>query len=153
MIPTARPGLLRLIAVFKLVKALVLATLSATVLHLLPHHPTQTLLHWALTLHVDPHNRYLRVLLAKLLAVNGKQWALLAGASALYALLFAIEGVGLWLERVWAEYLTLGVTAGFLPLELYELLKQSSLTKGVVLVLNIAIVLYLAVRVRQRRAA
>jgi len=144
-------GPLRLIAIFKLVKAFVLVTLLATILHLLPRDPTQTLLRWALTLHVDPNNRYVRALLAMLLRVNETQRALLVVGTALYALLFAIEGVGLWLERAWAEYLSLVATAVFLPIELYELLKHSSLIKGIVLVLNLAIVLYLTARVRHRR--
>ena len=142
---------LRLIAIFKLVKAFVLVTLLATILHLLPRDPTQTLLRWALTLHVDPNNRYVRALLAMLLRVNETQRALLVVGTALYALLFAIEGVGLWLERAWAEYLSLVATAVFLPIEFYELLKHSSLMKGIVLVLNLAIVLYLTARVRHRR--
>jgi uncharacterized membrane protein (DUF2068 family) len=151
MVPTARPGLLRLIAVFKLLKALVLVAVVAAGLHLLHHQPAQTVLQWALRLHLDPGNSYVRTLLAKLLSVNEEQVALLAGGTLLYALLFTIEGVGLWLERAWAEDLTILSTAGFLPIELYELIKQSSITKGVVLLLNLAIVLYLAVRVRQRR--
>jgi uncharacterized membrane protein (DUF2068 family) len=151
MVPTARPGLLRLIAVFKLLKALVLVTVVVAGLHLLHHQPAQTVLQWVLRLHVDPGNSYVRTLLAKLLSVNEEQVALLAGGTLLYALLFTIEGVGLWLERAWAEDLTILSTAGFLPIELYELIKQSSITKEVVLLLNVIIVLYLAVRMRQRR--
>jgi uncharacterized membrane protein (DUF2068 family) len=147
----ARIGPLRLIAIFKLVKALILVTLLAAILHLLPHDPSQTLLPWALTLHVDPNNRYVRALLATLLHMNEKRQELLIVGTALYALLFTLEGVGLWLERTWAEYLSLVATAGFLPVELYELLKHRSLIKGVVLVLNLVIVLYLALHVRHRR--
>jgi uncharacterized membrane protein (DUF2068 family) len=150
MVPTARPGLLRLIAVFKLLKALVLVAVVAAGL-LLHHQPAQTVLQWALRLHVDPGNSYVRTLLAKLLSVNEEQVALLAGGTLLYALLFTIEGVGLWLGRTWTENLTILSTAGFLPIELYELIKQSSITKEVVLLLNVIIVLYLAVRMRQRR--
>ncbi|HJY84345.1 MAG TPA: DUF2127 domain-containing protein, partial [Candidatus Binatia bacterium] len=102
-------------------------------------------------LHVDPGNSSVRTLVAKLLSVNEQQVVLLASGTLLYALLFTIEGVGLWLARAWAEDLTILSTAGFLPVELYELIKQSSITKGVVLLLNVTIVLYLAVRARQRR--
>jgi uncharacterized membrane protein (DUF2068 family) len=151
MVPTARPGLLRLIAVFKLLKALVLVAVVVAGLHLLHHQPAQTVLQWALRLHVDPGNSYVRTLLAKLLSVNEEQVALLAGGTLLYALLFTIEGVGLWLGRTWAEDLTILSTAGFLPIELYELIKQRSITKEVVLLLNVIIVLYLALRMRQRR--
>lgn len=153
MVPTARPGLLRLIAAFKLLKALVLVAVVATGLHLLHHQPVQTLLQWALTLHVNPGNYYVRALLAKLLGVNEQQVALLAGGTLLYALLFSIEGVGLWFEKTWAESLTILSTAGFIPIELYELAQQGSITKGVLLGLNSAIVFYLVRRVRQRRTA
>ena len=151
MASTARPELLRLIAAFKLLKALVLVAVVAAGLHLLRHQPAQTVLQWALRLHVDPGNSSVRTLVAKLLSVNEQQVVLLASGTLLYALLFTIEGVGLWLARAWAEDLTILSTAGFLPVELYELIKQSSITKEVVLLLNVTIVLYLAVRARQRR--
>src|SRR5438874_8771107 len=75
----ARP--LRLIAAFKLLKALLLLALLATLLRLVHHQPTQTVLRWALVLHVDPHNHYLRTFLATLLGVSPKQWALLTGGT------------------------------------------------------------------------
>ena len=151
MAPTTHPELLRLIAAFKLLKALVLVAVVAAGLHLLRHQPAQTVLQWALRLHVDPGNSSVRTLVAKLLSVNEQQVVLLASGTLLYALLFTIEGVGLWLARAWAEDLTILSTAGFLPVELYELIKRSSIIKGVVLLLNVTIVLYLAVRARQRR--
>ena len=143
-------GLLRLIAVFKLLKAVVLLLSLAALLHLVHHQPTQTVLHWALRLHVDPQNHYLRAGLATLLGVSPRQWVLLTGGTLLYALLFSIEGIGLWLARAWAEYLTILSTAGFIPVEVYELAKRGSVTKGVMLALNVAILLYLILRVRHR---
>ena len=38
-----------------------------------------------------------------------------------YSGLALIEGIGLMLEKVWAEYLTLSLTIAFLPWELWEL--------------------------------
>jgi hypothetical protein len=43
----------------------------------------------------------------------------------------------------WAEYLTLIVTASFLPLEIYELSVRVSVLKLIAFVLNIAVVVYL----------
>ncbi len=54
-------------------------------------------------------------------------------------------------EGLGGEDLTILSTAGFIPIEIYELSNQVGLTKGVLLVLNVAIVLYLVLRVRQRR--
>jgi uncharacterized membrane protein (DUF2068 family) len=65
--------------------------------------------------------------------------AILAG----YALLEGAEAVGLWLQKRWAEYLTLIATAALLPLEIYELTNGISALKVVALAINLAIVAYL----------
>jgi uncharacterized membrane protein (DUF2068 family) len=60
-----------------------------------------------------------------------------------YATLEAIEMVGLWLAKRWAEYLTFVATTLFVPLEVYELLTSFGWLKFAVLVVNMAVVLYL----------
>ena len=150
----ARPphiGLLRLIALFKLFKAFVLLASLATVFNLVRRDdPAHTVLSWALRFHVDRDNRYLSAGLAALLHLNPKQLALLTLGTLLYVVLFSIEGVGLWGAKLWAEYLTIIATAGFVPVELYEVIKSNSSPTTVTLVLNIAIVVYLVVQVRRR---
>ena len=142
--------LLRTIAVFKLVKALVLLGSLAMLFNLIRRDdPASSLLAWAMRLHVDPDNRYLRALLAGILGLNAHQLELLAAGTVLYALLFAAEGVGLLFEVLWAEYLTIAETAGFVPLELYEIIIKTSAFKIAVLAVNIFIVMYL-VRCVQR---
>ena len=54
-----------------------------------------------------------------------------------------VEAVGLWRERRWAEYLTALATAGFLPLEVHELLKRVTILRVSALVVNVAILVYL----------
>jgi len=151
----AEPGTrwIQSIAFLKLVKAVILLVALGTGLHVIHHDPTAIMLRWALALHVDPDNHYLRTLLTWLLGIDAKHLKLFAIGSALYALLFAVEGIGLWLMRTWAEYLTIVSTAGFLPLEGYELHKHVSVTKAVVLLLNIAVVAFLIHRVRQSHGA
>jgi len=61
----------------------------------------------------------------------------------LYGLLEGVEGVGLWLAKRWAEYLTVVATAAFLPIEVRELLKTVTLTRVGAFVINIAAVVYL----------
>jgi len=67
---------------------------------------------------------------------------LLLTASA-YCVVEAVEAVGLWRERRWAEYLTALATAGFLPFEVHELLVRVTVFRIVALVLNVAILLWL----------
>ena len=146
-----RVKLLRLIAIFELFKALVLLASLATVFDLVRQDdPAHTVIHWALKFHVDHDNRYLTAGIAALLHLNPKQFALLTCGTVLYAVLFSVEGVGLWGAKLWAEYLTIIATAGFIPVELYEVSRSTSTPKMVTLMLNIAIVAYLVVQVRWR---
>ncbi|HUY22967.1 MAG TPA: DUF2127 domain-containing protein [Acidimicrobiales bacterium] len=67
-----------------------------------------------------------------------------AGAGvAAFAALEAVEMVGLWFAKRWAEYLTFVATAALLPLEVYELTSRVSVLKIVTFVVNLAIALYL----------
>jgi uncharacterized membrane protein (DUF2068 family) len=67
-------------------------------------------------------------------------------ASFLYAVLLAIEGIGRCLRKRWAEYLTIGITASLLPFEFYELAHRVTVSGIVITLLNLAILLYLVVR-------
>jgi uncharacterized membrane protein (DUF2068 family) len=60
-----------------------------------------------------------------------------------YAALEATEMVGLWLNKRWAEYLTLVATTVLVPFEIYELTLGVSVFKSITLVINVAIVAYL----------
>jgi uncharacterized membrane protein (DUF2068 family) len=66
-----------------------------------------------------------------------------AAAAGAYAVLEAVEAVGLWYQRRWAEYLTFVATSVFLPYEVYELARTVSPFKVVAIVVNLAVVLYL----------
>jgi uncharacterized membrane protein (DUF2068 family) len=60
-----------------------------------------------------------------------------------YAVIELVEGVGLWLAKRWAEYLTVVATAAFLPLEVYELTEKVSWLKIGTLALNVLAVIYI----------
>ena len=141
---------LRLIGGFKLLKALVLLASLALLFRVLQPDSTQLLIHWALKLHVDPKNRYLRAALVKLLHLHSAQLRMLGIGTLLYAALFACEGVGLLLDLAWAEYLTIAETAGFIPIEVYQLIAKHGPIRFAVLIGNLLIVIYLLAYVRQR---
>jgi uncharacterized membrane protein (DUF2068 family) len=65
-----------------------------------------------------------------------------------YGLLEAVEMVGLWYGRRWAEYLTFVATTVLLPLEVYELTTRITAFKVLALIINVAIVVYLLVAKR-----
>ena len=65
-----------------------------------------------------------------------------------YALLEGTEGVGLAMRRRWAEYLTVIATGILIPYESYEVIRHVTLFKVGALLLNLAVVGYLAYRKR-----
>ena len=70
----------------------------------------------------------------------------------LYAALFSVEGVGLWMAKRWAEYLTIIATSSFVPFEVYELVRRASWQRGATLGINLLVVGYLIWKVRQHAA-
>jgi len=60
-----------------------------------------------------------------------------------YAALGTAEGIGLYLEKAWAEYLTLGITASFLPWEIFEIIRRATMIRLSLLVINVLVLLYL----------
>ena len=143
-------GLL-LIAAFKLIKGLALLALGIGALRLLHKDVAAEIAQWIDVLRVDPHNHYIQSLLEKLGMVDDRKLKALSIGTFFYSALFLTEGFGLALRKRWAEYLTIVSTASLLPLEVYEIAKHVSAAKIVVLLANIAIVVYLVLEVRRTR--
>src|SRR3954452_23443969 len=76
-------------------------------------------------------------------SLNSSTIRLAGAAFAVYAIIEGVEAYGLWQGKRWAEYLTLIVTASFLPLEVYEISHRVTVFKVFALIVNIAIVVYL----------
>jgi len=143
-------GLL-LIAAFKLIKGLGLLALGIGALRLLHKDVAAEITQWLDALRVDPHNRYIQKLIEKLGMVDDRKLKALSVGTFFYSALFLTEGVGLALRKRWAEYLTIISTASLLPLEVYEIAKRADAARIVVLLANIAIVVYLVIEVRRTR--
>jgi uncharacterized membrane protein (DUF2068 family) len=90
-----------------------------------------------------------QLLLRVLVYVAGFNHVTLLAISAIaYAALEGTEGVGLAMRRRWAEYLTVIATGVLIPFETYEVIFHPSLFKVGALLLNLAVVGYLAYRKR-----
>jgi uncharacterized membrane protein (DUF2068 family) len=81
--------------------------------------------------------------LQKALATKPSTLTLVFFVLVAYAVLELVEGVGLWLLARWGEYFAVVATAIFLPLEVHELAKGITLTRGLAFVINVAAVVYL----------
>jgi uncharacterized membrane protein (DUF2068 family) len=101
-------------------------------------------------LNLDADNFIIVQLLLKVLVYIGtyNHITVLAIVAIAYALLEGTEGVGLAMRRRWAEYLTVIATGILIPYEAYEVVHRVTLFKVGALLLNVAVVGYLAYRKR-----
>ncbi|HEY4446193.1 MAG TPA: DUF2127 domain-containing protein [Steroidobacteraceae bacterium] len=148
--PKPRFNVLRTIAVYKLVKVLLLLALAYGEVRLSDASLAARLVTWAsarpLGLEHDVATRFLEWFSG----LSAPRLHALRIVTLAYAAVFATEGIGLWMQKGWAEWLTVIVTASLIPLEVWELIFRPNIGKALVLVANTAIVIYLAWHVRSR---
>jgi uncharacterized membrane protein (DUF2068 family) len=152
----ADPGqdrFLRAVAVFKLLKAaLLLVTAWGLLKFVNPEFEAQVDF-WIESLRSGFGQYVMREAVERINQLSPVRLHLLSFASVVYAILFLVEGYGLWRGRRWAEYLTVAVTSLLIPVELYEVVTRGRPAAFAVLVLNVLIVAYLVRRVTIERRA
>ena len=142
---------LRLIAAFKLLKAIALLAVGIGALKLL-HKDVATIFdHWINEFRVDPHNHFINRLLEKLSNVDDRRLKELSVGTFFYSGIFFVEGIGLMLKKRWAEYFTIMTTSSLLPIEIYELARRVSVGRILALAINLAVVAYLVYELRTSR--
>jgi uncharacterized membrane protein (DUF2068 family) len=140
-------GLLHLIAVLKLIKASALIVAGIVALRLVHADIGTVLERWVLKFGLDPGSTLLNHAIQRICEIPQDRIWELGAVSFLYAALFAIEGIGLWLARRWGEWVTVTITGSLVPVEIYECFHRRDAIKALVLLLNIAIVIYLIHRI------
>jgi uncharacterized membrane protein (DUF2068 family) len=105
---------------------------------------------WARDVRIDPDGRHLGRTVQAMAAMSGRRLEAVTGGLFVYAALFFTEGIGLLLGKPWAEFFTVIVTGSFIPLEMSELVRRPGGLRLALLLGNIAIVWYLASRIRRR---
>ena len=145
-----REGLLKTIAVFKLVKALLLIAVGLGSFKLLDPAAAATADRWASLLSWRLGPKAADALKSQLASAQHSKLVLIGVAAFLYAGLFAVEGIGLWKAKRWAEYLTIIATSSFVPFEIYELIRHATWQRGATLGINLLVVGYLVWKVRQK---
>lgn len=157
--PRALDGL-RVIALFKFAKAALLVATGYGVHLLLKEDLLQRLWLWSATLTDHFSQRLLLRALDWVANLGTGRIHMVMAVTVAYTAVVLAEGIGLWMRRPWAEWLTVLATASLIPFELWELLVRPPDRKLAVLVtvlLNGAVVWYLARLLRrtahQRRPA
>src|SRR3954470_9829806 len=99
---------------------------------------------------LDPRRPFLHRIVAHLHHLHASELRVAAVFAFGYGLLELVEGTGLWLDKLWAEYLTVIATSLLLPLQPYELVRNPPPLKAAGIAVNIAIVVYLVLLLRRR---
>jgi uncharacterized membrane protein (DUF2068 family) len=142
---------LELIAVYKLLQAALLVSIGVGALKLLHKDAADVLTNIAMGLRMNPEGRLVGFLLDKASLLNDHRLRQISLFLFGYAALGVLEGVGLMLEKVWAEYFTSIITASFLPFEIFELMHRVTWFRITLLVVNLAVLAYLVSHLIRRK--
>jgi uncharacterized membrane protein (DUF2068 family) len=139
------------IGLFKLGKAILFFGIGVGAIHMLHKDVGDEVMRLAMALKFDPESRFVSILLEKADLIDAHRLREIGLATFAYSALALTEGVGLLLEKVWAEYLTLTLTISFLPWELYELARRPSWFRLGLLVINLIVLGYLVWLLRRKK--
>ena len=138
------------IAAYKLFIALVFAAVGVGALHLVGKDVGDVLSSVVSDLRFNPEGRFVNFVLDKASLLDDPALRRIGFGAFCYAAVSIVEGVGLYLEKAWAEYLTLAITASFLPIEIRELMHRFTWVRVGIFLINVVVLIYLIVIVFER---
>ena len=149
--PQNRNRLLLLIAIYKFLNALVFVAIGLGAHHLLHKDIADQLDLLARHLRFNPESHLVNFILEKATLVNDPLLRRIGFVAFCYAAVTTVEGIGLYLEKAWGEFLTLVITASFLPWEIFEIIRHHFTSfKAILLVINVLVFLYLLRLITER---
>lgn len=140
-----------LIAVYKLLLAVFFTALGVGALRLVGKDVGDIFFRVASDLRFNPEGRFVNFVLDRVSLLDDRMLHRIGFGAFFYAAIGIAEAIGLYLEKAWGEYLTLVITASFLPWEIMEILRHQTLPRVSLLVVNVAVLIYLSVLVWERQ--
>ncbi len=138
------------IAIFKLAKSAFFFGLGVGAVHFLHKDLGDYVLRLARELRFDPESRAVALVLDKVDLIDSHRLKEIGVATFAYSGVALTEGIGLLLERTWAEFLTLILTISFLPWEMYELIRRPHWVRGAIFAINLGVLWYLVWLLRRK---
>ncbi|MEI3652579.1 MAG: DUF2127 domain-containing protein [Dolichospermum lemmermannii FEM_B0920] len=134
------PGLVAIV-IYKGFVALLLAATSLVLLLALKNHEALIMLSQSYVL--EGKLEIIEWLLEKVINIKSSTLKFSGMAAGIYALVTAIESVGLWYEKTWAKILVIGLVGISILPEIFELIQGLTVLKMLVFIVNIAVLWYL----------
>jgi uncharacterized membrane protein (DUF2068 family) len=153
--PQNRVRYLKLIALFKIAKGVLLLILGVSILFLNSRAVwMDNLSDWVSDEILLKHSKVVHYLLNRLqdILAGGGVFRATAFLSLFYSGVLFTEGIGVYLQKRWAEFLMVFATGALIPLELRHLFYRPSFVAGIILAANCFIVWFLY-RVLKREPA
>ena len=133
---------MRVIAILKIAKALLLSGLAIGLFRSINRDMAETVRTLTFRLRIDPENFFVRLLLEKLTNISPKTLHRIGVITFVYAGELYLEGIGLWLNQAWAQYLLVVATGLFVPWEAKSCLFDFSWERLLLLLVNLIILRY-----------
>lgn len=153
---SAYERLLMVIGAAKVAEALLFVLLGVGVVRLLQQGVVDELTRLIVALRFDPEGRVASAVLNHAALMSPHRLKEISAVAFAHAALDLLEGVGLILTKVWAEFVTVAVSGFFLPLEFYSLARHVTWVRVTITLINVAVVAYLGfhllMRYRARKA-
>lgn len=140
--PPPAPTLYAII-VMKLLKGLACMVLALIIYSHSDHDVRQEFSDLLELLRLNPEGKFWANLLAHADGLTQAKIVHYAIATFIYSLFDLVEGVGLIFRATWAGWLSIGASAFFIPIEIYELGRRFTWWVFAILILNAFIVSYL----------
>jgi uncharacterized membrane protein (DUF2068 family) len=142
---------LRWIGTYKILKGVLSIVAGLMLLRVMHRGLPDVADRWMATLHIEPQSALGQIILHRIVGIKRASVGWIAVGLFAYTPLTCIEGIGLLLRKVWAEWITLITTAALIPLEIHEIIRRLTGLRVLLLVLNVAVLIYLIVRLRRDR--
>jgi uncharacterized membrane protein (DUF2068 family) len=140
-----------LIAAYKFLLAAMFVAVGVGALRLMHKDIDDVISRLGDLLRFNPESRFVNFLYDKSSIINDPLLKRIGALAFSYAVVSLVEGIGLYLEKAWGEYLTLAITASFLPWEIFEVFHRLTWVRVGLLVVNAFVFIYLLKIVVARR--
>jgi uncharacterized membrane protein (DUF2068 family) len=138
-----RNRVLAWIAIFKFLKAILFIGVALGAFEMLRPSFAARVQQWVNDLPFAMEQRLAGQLLVRMFRHGTGGLVAVGIVALLYAGLFMTEGIGLLMEKRWAEWLTVIATASLIPFEIFESIRHVTVVRVAALIINAAVLWYL----------
>jgi len=143
---------LKFLALFEAAKGILVLLVGAGLLTLIHRNVQYEAADIVQFFHLNPARHYPEIFLKTLSNIKNINLWFLSVSAILYVIIRIAEAYGLWHDRLWATWFAVASDALFLPIETFELFERITVQRLLVLLANIALILYLSRHIKLSRS-